>query len=791
MFETYFKTTVRNLWKNRTYSFLNIAGLAIGIACAALIFLWVEDELTYNHNFDRRDELYRVMQNQESEGKILTSNSTPSPLAPAMKAEIPGVKNAGRLSWSMDELFVLTDKSIKENGVYADPSILSMLTLQFLHGGSSSAFKQLQSVVISETMARKFFADENPIGKVISANGKQSYSVDGPYTVTGVFRDFPANSSYHFQWISPYEVFENKNAWLKTWNNNLTETLVELDPSADPSIVNQKLTGYLSTKTGKRDAQCVLFSMNDWNLRNHFTNGKPDGGNIKYVQLFSLIAGIILLIACINFMNLATARSEQRAREVGVRKVMGAGKRGLVGQFIGESLTMSLLALILAVGILYLTVPSYNMLVKKELSVDILRPVHLLCLLSIGLVTGLLAGSYPAFYLSSFNPVGVLKGIKIKTGPGVIFIRKGLVITQFTISIVLIICTVIIYQQIQHIKERDLGYNRVNLIDMDLQGVLKDHFNIVKDDLLASGSVENAAMSLHGPLKVYSFTSAWTWQGKNPDNRISVHSNLVSPEYLSTMHMELIKGRDFYLIPRVDSNNVIINESMAKLMGKEGKLGSELVINAGSFHVVGIIKDFIYNDFYGSGDPLILLCDPTAANVLTIRLKPNVDLTEALAKTQAVINKNNPGYPFEYGFVDEEFNKLFATETLIGKLAGVFSILAIFISCLGLFGLAAYTAERRTKEIGIRKILGASTSGLAGLLSGEFLQLMAVSCLIAFPVAWWVMNKWLEDYQYRTSIHWWVFVLTAMTTLTIALVTVSFHAIRTALSNPVKSLRTE
>jgi putative ABC transport system permease protein len=445
MFKTYFKTTIRNLWKNRTFSFLNIAGLSIGIACAALIFLWVEDELTYNHNFDKRDQLYRVMENQENDGKLITSGSTPGPLAQAMKAEIPGVKNAGRLSWNMDELFVLGDKSIKENGVYADPSILSMLTLKFVHGGTSSDFKQLQSVVISETMAKKFFADENPVGKVISANGKQSYSVDGPFTVTGVFRDFPSNSSYSFQWISPYEVFENKNDWIKPWNNNLTETLVELDPSANPSIINQKLTGFLSTKTGKHKALCVLFSMNDWNLRNHFTNGKPDGGNIKYVQLFSLIAGIILLIACINFMNLATARSEQRAREVGVRKVMGAGKRGLIGQFIGESLTMSLLALLLAVGILYLTIPSYNLLVNKELSIDILSPLHLVCLVSIGFVTGLMAGSYPAFYLSSFNPIGVFKGIKIKRGSGVIFMRKGLVITQFTISIVLIICTAIIY----------------------------------------------------------------------------------------------------------------------------------------------------------------------------------------------------------------------------------------------------------------------------------------------------------------------------------------------------------
>ena len=791
MIKTYFKTTFRNLWNNKAYSFLNIAGLAVGIASAALIFLWIEDEWSFNHNFDNRDRLYRVMEIQKNDGKLLTSASTPGPLAGAMKSEIPGVSNAGRLSWNMDELFVIGDKSIKENGVYADPSILSMLTLKFNQGDLTTAFNQLPSVVISQSMSKKFFGDANPLGKVINANGKQSYSVDGLYTITGVYKDFPQNSSYQFQWISPYTVFENKNEWIKPWGNNLTETLVELDARANPLAVDKKLAGYLGTKINGNQTPCFLFSMNDWNLRNHFTNGKIDGGNIKYVKLFSLIAVIILLIACINFMNLATARSEQRAREVGVRKVMGAGKGSLISQFIGESIIMSLLALFLAIGILYLVLPAYNALVKKDLLLDIFRPLHIGWLVAITGITGILAGSYPAFYLSSFNPIGVLKGTKIKTGMGVIFIRKGLVIAQFAISVLLIICTVIIYQQIQHIKERDMGYNRVNLIDMDIQGALKDHFHIVKDQLLSTGLIENAALSLHGPLKVYSFTDHWSWQGKDPTNRLSIHSNLVSPEYLSTMHLELSKGRDFYSIPKLDSNCVIINESMAKLMGSQGKIGSGLTNDAYQVQVVGIIKDFIYNDMYGPSSPLILFCNPAPATVMTIRFKPSVDLTEALSKTESIINANNPGYPFEYGFVDEEFNKLFATETLIGKLAGVFSVLAIIISCLGLFGLAAYMAERRTKEIGIRKLLGASTSGLAGLLSKEFMQLVAISCIIAFPFAWWVMHNWLEDFQYRTDIHWWVFAIASLSAMAIALVTVSFQAIRAALSNPVKALRAE
>lgn len=791
MLRNYFKTTFRNIRKNKTYSFLNIFGLATGIACAALIFLWVEDETGFDHNFGKKDYLYRVMENSKNDGKINTSGSTPGPLAQAIKTEIPGIKNTGRLSWSMDELVVLNEKSIKENGMYADASVFSMLTIPFIYGNAGTAFRQLQSVVISATLAKKIFGEQNPVGKTIKMNANQSYSVDGLYTVTGVFSDFPKNSSFRFQWVSPYEVWENKNTWLKPWNNNLTETLVELDQAVNPASVNKKLNNYLNTKISGNTTQCFLFSMNDWNLRNHFENGKQEGGNIKYVHLFSLIAAIILLIACINFMNLATARSEQRAKEVGVLKVMGAGKSGLMGKFISESLIMSFMAVLLAVAMVYLLLPFYNTLVKKELSLDIFKPVHLACLIAAGIIAGLTAGSYPAFYLSSFNPVKVLKGIRIKSSAGVVFIRKGLVITQFAVSIILIISTVIIYQQVQHIKTRNLGYNKNNLVYIDLQGNIKENFNAVKDKLLATGYVENAALSLHSALQVHSYGNSFSWQGKEPDNKILIHSNIVSPEYLSTMHMQLESGRDFYSSPGTDSNSVIINESMAKLMGKEGKTGSLVHDGNSNLQVIGVIKNFVYNDMYGPVTPLIMFCNSSPATLLTIRYKANTDLTRALAKTEAVMKADNNGYPFEYKFLDEDFNKFFETETLISKLAGVFAVLAIFISCLGLFGLAAYTAERRTKEIGIRKVLGASVQGLAGLLSKEFLQLVALSCIIAFPVAWWVMHSWLQDYEYRTAIQWWVFAAAGTTALAIALATVSFQAIKAAIANPVKSLRTE
>jgi putative ABC transport system permease protein len=791
MFKNYLKITFRNIWKNKTYGFLNITGLAIGIAAAALIFLWVEDELTFNHSFANRDFIYRIMENHHNDGKINTSGSTPGPMAQAVKTDIPGIKNSGRLSWTMDELIVLKDKSIKESGAYVDPSVVEMLAPEFIFGKSSEVFSQLQSVVINETTSNKFFGNENPIGKTIKMDANQGFSVDGLYTVTGVFKDFPENSSYKFQWMSPYVVFENKNDWMKPWDNNLTETLVQLNPSADPESINKKLFGYIAAKTGVPSASCVLFSMNDWNLRNQFTDGKPDGGNIKYVKLFSIIAAIILLIACINFMNLSTAQSEKRAREVGVRKVMGAGKNRLVVQFIAESLLMSFLAVILAVLIVYFVLPMYSSLVKKPLGLNLFSMSHLGWLLLVGLTTGFIAGSYPAFYLSSFNPIKVLKGIKIKTGTGVIFIRKGLVISQFAVSIMLIICTSIIYMQIQHIKQRDLGYSRDRLIMMDLQGDVRDHFNSVLDQLTATGYIENAAMSVHDPLHIYSYTDGFTWPGKDLNNKVTIHSNQVSSGYISLLHMKVIEGRDFYKTSDADSNRVIINEGLKKLMGKDGKAGGTISINSKNFQIAGIIKDVVYNDVYAAGSPLILFCYPKNANILTIRIKPNVDLSEALEKTEAVFKTNNPGYPFEYKFLDEEFNKLFSTETLIGNLAGIFSVLAIFISCLGLFGLAAYTAERRRKEIGIRKVLGASAQGLAGLLSKEFLKLVALSCIIAFPVSWWAMQDWLQDYQYRTTIHWWIFAMAGISSLAIALVTVSFQAIKAAIANPITSLRSE
>lgn len=790
MFKNYFKTTFRNLWKNKTYSFLNIFGLAVGITCAALIFLWVEDELTYNHYFSNRDNLYNVKDQQTYDGTTFTFDATPGPMAQGIKAEIPGIKKTARCTWGNQLLFSVGDKNIYDQGNYVDSSFLTMFQLQFVKGNAASAFNELYSLVVNETMAKKFFGTTDVIGKSLKVNNKQNY------IITGVIKDLPKNVSFKFDWIASFKVYENDNAWLKDWGTNSIITYVETEPNANITSINKKLYGYIQTKMSDASARMSIYPMNRWRLWNNFdTNGKEKEGRLKYVNLFSLIAWIILIIACINFMNLATARSEQRAREVGVRKVLGAAKKRLIAQFIGEAIFMAFLSALFAVIIILLVLPAFNTLVEKQLALHILYPSHIGALLIIALLCGFIAGSYPAFYLSSFNPVTVLKGLKLKTGSAG-FVRKGLVVLQFTISVTLIISTIIIYQQIQHVKSRDLGYNKQGLVYTVLNGSMKQNFGVIKNDLVQTGAVENASLSNDYVLQLGSNTGDFAWPGKNPKKQVLITVEGVSPEYISTMGMHLKAGRDFYADIKSDSNNIIINEALAKLLGKKDVVGSILTRNDGKekYTIVGVINDFVYNSMYAPASPLIMYSDTSNVNFLTVRLKQNADVKTALAKIESVIKNDNPGYPVEFNFVDDQFNQLFKTETLIGKLAGVFAVLAIVISCLGLFGLSAYTAEKRIKEIGIRKVLGATPGGLAGLLSKDFIKLVLISCLIAFPLAAWIMNNWLQDVdyrQYRVHLDPVIFIVAGLLATLIALVTVSFQAIRAAVTNPAKSLRTE
>ena len=789
MFTNYLKAYLRNLWKHRTYSFLNIIGLAVGITCSTLIFLWIEDEFTWNHQFAKKDFLYQVEDNQTYDGTTYTFGATPGPLAAGLAKDIPGIAATSHLSWADKSLFTLDDKPIYQTGNYCDPSFPTMLTLSFAEGNAASALKDIHSLVISRSMATAIFGAADPMGKTLRMNNTDQY------TITGVFNDLPKNCTFSFKWLANYEGFLQKNQWLLNWGSNGIMTFVELKPGADFAAIDKTLYNYVVNKSPGASMRGFLFPMSDWRLYSHFVNGKqdPSNGRIQYVRIFTVIAWIILLIACINFMNLATAGSERRAREVGVRKVLGAGKSKLITQFIGESLLMAFISVIVSIGLTALALPFFNTLVEKDLALNLLAPLHLTALLAIGLLCGVLAGSYPSFYLSSFNPVSVLKGLKLKTNSGAVFIRQGLVILQFATSIVFIITTIVIYQQLQFVQHRDLGYEKDGLLYMPLQGKMKDHFDAIRNDLIRTGYTADATVSSSAVLQLGSNTGDFDWPGKDPKKQVLITVEQVSPHYIATMGMKLSAGRDFHEVAAQDSNNIVINETLARIITKGNPVGSLITRDGGNqkFRVVGVIKDFVYNDMYQSAAPLILFCDITYTAFLSIRLKPNADLPKALAATEKVMKASNPGYPFEYKFVNVEFENQFKTETLTGRLSAIFASLAIFISSLGLFGLAAYAAERRTKEIGVRKVLGASVTGLTGLLSRNFLALVLLSCLIAFPAAWWIMHDWLKSFAYRSSIDWTVFALSGVSALLIALLTVSVITIRAAMANPIRSLRTE
>ena len=787
--KNYLKATWRNLWKNRGFSALNTAGLAVGVACACLIFLWVEDELTFDHDVSKRDHIYRLMENQTHDGVINTFGQMPGPMSLVLTSEITGIKNASRWSgYTSQALFAVDAKSLYEKGQYVDSTFFSLISVKFLHGTPETALNNIHDLVVSERMALKFFGTSDVIGKTMKMDN------DKLFTITGVMHNPNSNSSFKAEWFARYDLLVNKFDYLQRWDAKAAPTLVELYPDADVKLINKNLTNLLSARSNSTDNDVFLFSMNEWHLYDHFANGvQDDGGKIKYVKIFSIVACIILIVACINFMNLATARSEQRAKEVGVRKTLGAGRRILILQFMAESVVLAFISVLVALAIVYLTLPTFNAVVDKELTIQLTNPWHIGTLLFITLTCGLLAGSYPALYLSSFNPVYVLKGMKIRASVATNFTRKGLVVAQFVASIVFMIAAVIIYQQIAYTKNRELGYTTSQVIYMDVRGTMRKNFSAIKTELIRTGVAENAAMSMNPVIRLGWYSSdSFTWQGKDPHKNVLIVTEAITPEYISTLGMSIKDGRDFQPDAKSEGSNIIINETLAKIMGDKSPVGD--IISTGDYQmkVIGVVRDFVYQDMYSkSPAPVVMLCEPMDYQYLTIRLKTSADLVGSLAKVEEIIKTYNPEYPFEYAFMDAEFDKLFKTEALAQKLAGAFGGLAVFISCLGLFGLAAYTAQRRSREIGIRKILGATVNSITSLITSDFLMLAGISFVVAFPLAWWIMNNWLQSYDFRTPIHWWVFAAVGILTLFIVLATVGFQTLKAALRNPTEVLRSE
>ncbi|WP_299118912.1 ABC transporter permease [uncultured Winogradskyella sp.] len=784
MILNYIKIAFRSLLKNKGYSFLNIFGLAIGITCASLIFLWVEDEVSFNESFPKQDQVYYVPTNQQYEGEWRTFYSTPGPLAQDMLNEIPGILKATRSSLE-ERLFTVGDNSINRRGRYADADFLDIFTLKFIEGNREEAFENPEAIVLTQEIAEQLFGKgEKALGNVVRVSNKDNY------LVTGVIENLPKNVSFPFDWVAPFERYRDGAEWMTEYGSNFSDTFVELSPEANFETVDAQVRELIGKKAEFTDDYAFLHSIKDWHLRSKFENGKVVGGRITYVRLFTIIAFIILLIACINFMNLSTARSEKRANEVGVRKAMGSSRSRLITQFISEALVLSFIATALSVLLLAVLLPQFNLIIEKDLVLGLANPIHILVLVSISIISGIFAGLYPAFYLSSFKPVEVLKGLKVTQGSAS-FIRKGLVIGQFTISIVFIIFTILVYQQIQHAKNRELGYDKDQLLSMRIDHDFIPKFDLIQQELIRTGSVHNATLCNSEILSGGNNGSGFSWKGGTDTEDVLISFRNVTQSFFDTTGMEIIEGRGFSNNFEADSSYALVSESLAKMMGDENPVGNLISRDEDNMEIIGVVKDYVYGDMFDASDPVLFMHFPYYARYMFIKTKDGVPVDKALSDIETVLKKHNPAFPFEYTFVDDAFNAKFKNEQLVGELSQIFAILAILISCLGLFGLAAYTAEQRSKEIGVRKVLGASVSGIVKLLSKDFLKLVGVSILISVPIAWYATYNWLQDYAYRIEINWWIFAIAGLLAILIALATVSFQAVKAAVANPVDSLKTE
>jgi len=787
MIKNYLKTAWRNLLSNKMFSLINISGLALGMTCALLIMLWIKDETRMDKFHANGKRLFRVMENQYYEGSISTFTATPGIFAENVVKDIPEIQLASQALWEEEPLFTVGDKFFKEKGRYVQKDFLRMFSFKLVKGDPNTALARPDAVVISKMLAEKYFGRQDPVGKLINVDNEQNV------IVTGVLDEVPKTSSLQFDFLMSYDIWFKKNDWAKEWGNNGPLCYVMLGPNASSDKVNAKIKNYLKTKNKDSNVELFLQNYGESYLYSDWDNGKQTGGRIEYVRIFSIVAVIILVIACINFMNLATARSLKRAREIGVRKVVGAGKRQLIAQFMGESLFVSFLAICLSLLIVALLIPSFNALTDKKLELDFSNPFFLLLLLGLTLVTGIISGSYPSLFMSSLKPIIVLKGI-LKFNTGATLFRKGLVVFQFALSIVLILGMIVIYRQIDYIHNKNLGFAKEDLLYIPLEGALQKSYPTFKDELLRQPGIKSVSSSQSGPLEVGSSTQGVRWPGKDTTKLILFSTNPITYDYIKTMGIQLKEGRDFDPSFSLDTNNYLVNEAALRKIGYKDPIGKELTMWGDKGSIVGVMKDYHHNSLHVPIEPLILRLFKKSwnsywGNVLVRTEKGKTK--QAIASMEKTYRQFNPGFPFRYFFTDAEMLKNYKAEHTVSKLSKYFAFLAIFISCLGLFGLVTFTAQQRVKEIGIRKVLGASVSGIVRMLSKDFIKLVLLAAVIAFPVAWWAMNRWLGDFAYRVHIGWWVFVASGIAAMLIALLTVSFQAIKSAIASPVKSLRTE
>lgn len=786
MYKNYFKIAWRNLFRNKSFSATNILGLTIGITCTMLILLWVQDELGYDKFQKNYDNIYQVYANRNFNNQIFSDPNMVMPLASSLQKEIPQIKNAVVTTYPESHVIAYGETKVKKTGYTVGGNYFDMFSWKFIKGNAASAINDPSSVVLTQSAAKAFFGDADPLNKVLRFDNQTDMKV------TAVVADPPGNSTFQFDFIKPFNYSDpGVQHDMGEWTNSSWKVFIQTVPGANMQAIEKQINAIKQQHdpNDKKISTYFTFPMSKWRLYSDFKDGKNVGGMIEYVRLFTIIAFIILLIACVNFMNLSTARSEKRAKEVGVRKTLGSDKKQLVLQFFFESIILAFIAFILSVGAVFLLLPPFNTLVDKHLSLDLTQPLFWLGSFGIIAFTGIVAGSYPALYLSSFNPVKVLKGTFLP-GKKAVVPRRVLVVAQFVISILLISATIIVYQQIQHVKNRDIGYNPNNLIMIPSSPDVNKNYTVIKQELLQTGMI-NAVTRTFSPI-----TEVW-WKSPAPDfNGKPAGMNIIMTgfstdiDFSKTMGVKTLQGKEFSGTPS-DSSAMMLNKAAIEAMGLKNPVGMQMRYGPQTYTVIGVTDNVVMESPYKPVDPMMIFYQPQNSNVVNIRLNASIQPQKALSSIETIFKKYNPSVPFEYSFADQEFGKKFLTEELISKITNIFAGLAIFICCIGLAGLASFTIEKRIREIGIRKVLGATVQQLLMLISKEFLKLVLIAFVIAVPLTWWLMTGWLQHYDYRISISIWLFVAVGVMILLLTLLVVSLNTVSAAVRNPLKSLRTE
>lgn len=786
MIRNWFKIAFRTILKNSVYSFINIFGLAAGIASSLLIMLWVNDELSFDKFHENKRWLYQVYANEQRDGgRIASSRATTLPLVEELKRE-RDILHVTVTDWGGNHLLVSGDKKFMKNGLYVGEDFLKMFSFPLVQGSSEKALQNPAGIVITKAVAIALFDTADALGK----NLRVDNSIDA--TVTAVIDQVPSNSSFQFDFLLPFQSFIASQPWVKaslnSWENNAFQVYVQLNKNASKDAVERRIKNVVKEHSKMSTAELMLHPIEKWRLWSKFENGKSVGGGIEAVRSFSLVAGLILIIACINFMNLATARSESRAKEVGIRKSVGSRRKELIFQFLGESLIVVLIAYVFSLVLTELALPFYNNLVGKKLVIEFGSQIFWIASLIVVIGTGLIAGSYPAFYLSAFRAAAVLKGKPMVAGRGATP-RKILVVLQFVLSIFLLVGSVIFNQQLQYGKDRELGYDQENLLIIENQGDIRKNYKVIKNELLSGGLALSATSSNNPITSIFVYMSDIKWPGKSNEQRPSIATEATEYDFVKTLGTTLKEGRDFSEEFN-DSTSILLNQAAVEYMNLKNPVGETVTWDGKNYKVIGVTENLLMGSVYKPIEPMMMVFDPSWFAFMVVRL-PKGDVSDNLKKIEAVFKKYNPEYPFSFSFADVEFQQKFSAINMIRKISNVFATLAILISCLGLFGLAAFTAEQRTKEIGIRKVMGASVSNVTILLSKDFAKLVLIAFVIAGPLSWWLMDRWLQAFPYRITIQWWVIAFAGAAALVFAIVTVSSQAVKAATANPALSLRNE